>query len=123
MSGYVLIVDDDPLMQRLLKRALTERGYTVRVAVDGKQAMQYAETEPPILLITDCFLPKMDGVHLCKFLRTDARFRRLPMILISGTLEPEVLRLCKEFGIDAAFEKGGDTNQILAAAELLLKPA
>lgn len=121
MPASVLIVDDDPLMQRLLERALTDRGYAVRVAVDGQQAMQLAEAESPALLITDCFLPKMDGVHLCKFLRADPRFRRLPMILISGTLDPEVLELCKEFGINASFQKGEDTELILAAVDRLLQ--
>lgn len=121
MTPYILVVEDDPLMQRLLARALKDRGYASRVVADGKQAKQLIEQDPPQLLITDCFLPSMDGVHLCKFLRADPRFKRLPMILMSGQLEPEILALCGEFGIDASFEKGTNTDEIMAAVDRLLQ--
>lgn len=119
---HILIVDDDLLMQRTWSRALEAKGYLVQVVANGEHAMALVQQDPPDLLMTDCFLPKMDGIHLCKFLRADRRFRRLPMILISGQLDPEILSLCREFGIDASFEKGAQIDQVLAEIERLLHP-
>jgi diguanylate cyclase (GGDEF)-like protein len=65
----VLIVDDDPLILRILERWLTKAGYHVSQAKDGKMALQMAQEEPPHIVITDWEMPGMTGPELCHELR------------------------------------------------------
>ncbi|MBI4367224.1 MAG: response regulator [Deltaproteobacteria bacterium] len=120
MPWRILIVDDDPTIQAAFRRLFNDQGFVVEQVTDGHQAMQAIERDPPDLLLTDCFLPRMDGVHLCKFLRADPRFRTLPLILMSGRLDQELLDLCRSFGIDAAFEKTVPTDTLLREVQRLL---
>lgn len=120
MTDWILIVEDDPATQQLLEMLLQREGYSTRVVTDGATARAMVQKATPALLITDCFLPKMDGVHLCKFLRADKRFRHLPMVLISGALDPDLLELCRTFGIDAVFKKTSDMQDLVAEVRRLL---
>lgn len=65
----VLIVDDDPLILRLLERWLTKVGYPVRQAKDAATALQMVREEPPHIVITDWEMPGMTGPELCHQLR------------------------------------------------------
>ena len=65
----VLIVDDDPLILRLLERWLTKAGYPVRQAKDAETALQLIREEPPHIVITDWEMPGMTGPELCHRLR------------------------------------------------------
>lgn len=117
----ILIVDDNPGDLLLAERALKKQGYAVSTSQTGTEAKRLVEKDPPDLLLTDCFLPTLDGVHLCKFLRADPRFRTLPMILMSGSLEPELLQICRSFTIDAIYVKGEPFETLIAEIERLLK--
>jgi two-component system, cell cycle response regulator len=65
----VLLVDDDPAMLRLLSRWLEKAGYPVRVAVDGRAALDAIELECPDFLITDWEMPRLNGLELCRHVR------------------------------------------------------
>ncbi|MBI2346169.1 MAG: response regulator [Deltaproteobacteria bacterium] len=121
MARRIVLVDDDKDYSELIALLLERHGYAVVRVTDGKQAMQAVQTEPPDALITDCFLPRMDGVHLCKFLRADPKFRALPMLLMSGVLDNEILARCKEFGINAVYEKGTPLENLVKEVDRLFK--
>ncbi len=61
----VLLVDDDPVMLSLLSRWLTDAGYSVRTATDGRKALDAIELECPDFLITDWMMPHVNGMELC----------------------------------------------------------
>lgn len=80
----LLIVDDTPNNLRLLSSMLTEKGYKVRKAVDGKGALKAIEVAKPDLILLDIRMPEMDGYQVCQILKADARTQDIPVIFISA---------------------------------------
>lgn len=82
----VLVVDDDPVMMRLLQSTLQAEGVRVLMASDGEEALQLARGEHPALILLDKLLPGRDGLHVCRVLReeTDPRLCDIPVVMLSG---------------------------------------
>ncbi len=75
----VLIVDDDESQRFLCREVLTDEGYDVMVAIDGKEALEKVEQKLPDLVILDIVMPEMDGMEaMTRILR---KHRRIPVIL------------------------------------------
>src|SRR2546427_6024945 len=68
-GNFILVVDDEPQIRDLLKRFLSLRGYKVRVASDGQQALTMVEQEAPQLIVLDVYMPGINGVEVLRQLR------------------------------------------------------
>jgi CheY-like chemotaxis protein len=102
----VLIIEDDPQVCQLLRRAAEDAGYTVATAVNGRLGLQHAATFQPDVVITDIFMPETEGLETI----VDLRKQRpdLPIIAISGAAamgKSNVLELAKKLGAAEAFNK------------------
>lgn len=86
-SANVLIVDDTRANLRLLEDLLTEQGYHVRPAPNGRWALTAAQTTPPDLILLDIMMPEMDGYEVCRHLKADERTCEIPIIFISAVNE------------------------------------
>ncbi|HAX78688.1 MAG TPA: diguanylate cyclase [Cyanobacteria bacterium UBA11372] len=86
-SSDILVIDDSPTNLSLLTQMLSEQGYNVRVAPNGKLALQSALTNPPDLILLDIMMPSMDGYEICEELKADERTRDIPVIFLSGLNE------------------------------------
>jgi DNA-binding response OmpR family regulator len=75
----ILVVDDDLHIQRLYKEELTEEGYEIVVASNGKEAMDMFEKENPDLVTLDIRLPDVDGIHLLRQMKE--KRPKLPIIM------------------------------------------
>jgi CheY-like chemotaxis protein len=94
-----LLVDDDPQIRRALGWLLRNCGFTqVIEANDGQHALIALGQNRPNLIITDCQMPKMDGITLTRALRT--RGQQAPIIMISGQADPQVVELALEAGVN-----------------------
>ncbi|MGI0493053.1 response regulator [Alkalinema pantanalense CENA528] len=93
----ILVVDDTPTNLRLLMTLLTQRGYTVRPAVSGKQAIAAAQGLPPDLILLDISMPEMDGYEVCRYFKADARTQDIPIIFLSAA--SDVLDKVKGFEV------------------------
>lgn len=80
-KAQLLIVDDDPLVRRILVTRLPMAGYEVTVAEDGKQAVECFEACQPDLVVLDIMLPKLDGFAVCRRLRAESN---VPIIFLSA---------------------------------------
>jgi two-component system KDP operon response regulator KdpE len=77
----VLIVDDEPAMVRVLKAGLGARGYEVRTAITGQQAIDAVALEPPDVVMLDLGLPDFDGVEVCRRIRG---WSDVPIVVVSA---------------------------------------
>jgi two-component system KDP operon response regulator KdpE len=77
----ILVVDDEPAILRALTRALTARGYRVSQAVTGQSAIDMVAVDPPDAIVLDLRLPDIDGVEVCRRLRT---WSSVPIIVLSA---------------------------------------
>src|SRR5216110_3051897 len=120
-KSRVLVVDDEPQITRVLRTVLSSQGYQVRTAAEGESALANFKEWRPELVITDLYMPHMDGVELCKRIRA---MSNVPIIVLSvkGEERSKVEALdsgaddyvTKPFGIDelmarvrAALRRGG----------------
>ncbi|MGB7439963.1 MAG: adenylate/guanylate cyclase domain-containing protein [Coleofasciculaceae cyanobacterium] len=83
-KANILIVDDIPNNLRLLSIMLTEQGYEVGKALNGKRAISSAQAAPPDLILLDIKMPEMNGYKVCKCLKADERTRQIPVIFLSA---------------------------------------
>ena len=84
IKGMILIADDLKENLRILSSVLTEEGYQVRAALNGKIALESALSNPPDLILMDVIMPVMDGLEACRLLKTDPRTKDVPVIFVSA---------------------------------------
>ncbi|MCD6115713.1 response regulator [bacterium] len=80
----VLVVDDDPLVVKVLQDPLKRAGYDVEVASHGLEALQKVKEKRPDLIILDILMPLMDGFKVARFLKFDKRFKDIPIIVLTS---------------------------------------
>jgi len=101
----ILLVDDEPLVQRLYARAVGSMGFTPRFACDSAEALEAVEREPPALLMTDLNLGADSGLDLARTL-VARTMKRFPVMLCSGDDTVPIFVAGAEAGIDDFLVKG-----------------
>ena len=89
MPGRILIVDDDPNIQRLLTHALKQEGYSVIVAGDGLEGFRLWSLERPDLVLLDVMLPKRDGYEVAANIRAGEGAGHVPIIMLTAEKDVE----------------------------------
>lgn len=84
----VLLVDDDTNALAALKELVGQEGYRVRTASDGSDALQSALDDPPDVVISDCMMPRMDGLSLMREMKRSSRLASVPLVLVSALVTP-----------------------------------
>jgi len=84
-SGYLLIVEDDPDILKLLDTTLTFSGYRVITAHNGNEGLEVIQKEPPAIVITDIMMPELDGFGLVHRMRLNPETRDIPVVFITAT--------------------------------------
>ncbi len=88
MGDSVLAVDDDKLLLRLLEINLGKAGCRVLKAPDGATALRLAEEQKPDLILLDLMMPHMDGWEVMRRLKESEATRHIPVIVITGKVDP-----------------------------------
>ncbi|MCM1245689.1 MAG: chemotaxis protein [Roseburia sp.] len=111
----ILLAEDSPLLLEMLKKCLTRAGYTHLIPTsNGQEAWTTLDRmfneggkvgQDIACVITDIEMPQMDGHHLTKLIKTDARFEGLPVIIFSSLVNEEMKRKGEALGVDAQLSK------------------
>src|SRR5919109_1899659 len=96
-QDYLLIVEDDPDILKLLDATLTFKGYRVISAKNGKEGMEAIKVKRPAIVITDIMMPKLDGFGLVHRIRINPETRDIPVVFITATY---VTREDQEFALN-----------------------
>jgi len=96
----ILVVDDEPDILEILKYNLEKEGYVVLTASNGEESIEIAEKENPNLIILDIMMPKMDGVEVCRALRSKEQFNNTVITFLTARDQ--------DYSQIAALEIGGD---------------
>ena len=83
----ILVVDDDPMVASTVQRVLRPEGYDIEVALGGAQALEQARAHPPDLVVLDLMMPGIDGLEVCRQLRTGGNLPILMLTARSGTAD------------------------------------
>jgi DNA-binding response OmpR family regulator len=119
MEMRVLIIEDDKRVAELTKKALTNNGYIVDSAFDGEEGLSMGLKNNYDLIITDIILPKMDGVAICKALRTQNQDLPILMLTALGTTDDKVEGF--DSGADDYLVKPFEMRELLARIKVLIK--
>ena len=120
MATRILVVEDEPQMQQLLRVALGGRGYEVSVAADGASALQLAATTRPDLIILDLSLPVLDGLEVCRRIRT---WSRVPILVLSAREGDRDKVEALDLGADDYLTKPFSMDELLARLRVALRHA
>jgi two-component system chemotaxis sensor kinase CheA len=117
----ILVVDDSVTTRVLEKNILEGSGYKVTLAVDGRDALEKAREKEFDLVVSDVQMPRMGGFELTEQLRSEERFRDLPVILVTSLDSEEDKKKGIEAGADAYITKGAfEQGSLLATIKQLL---
>lgn len=113
----ILVVDDDPAVQRVLVQALELEGHRVTTADDGEQALSAIATELPDIVVLDVMMPKVHGFEVLRRIREDERTRTLPVILLTAKSATEDVWEGWSRGVDYYMTKPFDIEELLRFLE------
>lgn len=114
MAARILIIEDNSDFLDLLGYTLTAAGYTLLTAKTGKEGLEMARREQPDLILTDLMLPLLNGYEICSMLKQDARYQRIPIMMLSATkVQEQDERLAKDCGADLFVLKSIEPKELL----------
>ena len=119
--AHILVIDDDSSLRKLIRRVLESAGHEVDEASNGRIALDMQRKNPTELIITDIFMPEMEGTEF--IMNMSDEFPKVKVIAISGAgniEDVDFLELAKNLGALKTFQKPFKQAELLAAVEELL---
>ncbi|PYS98567.1 MAG: hypothetical protein DMF63_15330 [Acidobacteria bacterium] len=111
--GIILIADDDPAILWLVRTIVEGEGFRAVTAMDGKEAYRILKSESTIITaIVDIMMPYIKGTDLVKFMRTDERFKKVPVIMMTAEQSPTLASQSFEAGAVAFLPKPFTNTQL-----------
>jgi len=121
-QGYLLIVEDDPDIRKLLNTTFMFKGYRVITAQNGKEALEIIQRERPRIVIADIMMPQLDGFGLVHRLRINPETRDVPVVFISATyVSSEDKDFALKIGVTRFIQKPVDLDKLLKTISELLE--
>ena len=118
----ILVVDDDPVILRLIEVNLDLEGFDVETADRGEDAIAMARDTSPDLIILDLMMPEMSGWELAERLQSDDKAKGIPLVFLSARTQDEDRRRGEELGVAGYVTKPFDPADLIATIRKLAKP-
>ena len=123
MSTRILIVEDDPDIAQLVAHYLAKAGFTTERISSGRDALASIAAKPPDLVILDLMLPQVDGLEVCRAVRSDKHTAAVPIIMLTARGEESERIVGLELGADDYLAKPFSPNELVARVRALLRRA
>ena len=117
----ILIVDDDPILRRVLQNSLEQKGYQVISVGSGSEALAQFERDIPDLVVSDVSMPEMNGFEFCRQLRSQPSGKLIPFIFLSAMGEVNDRIQGHTIGADSYLTKPFEMKELLANIEALIE--
>jgi CheY-like chemotaxis protein len=117
--GRVLVVEDDPSVQKALKHLFEVEGYAVEVHGNGQSALESFHAFPPAIIVLDLRLPKLSGRNLCKEVKAESP--TLPIVVLSAASDVSDKVVLLELGADDYVTKPFSPRELLARVRVALR--
>jgi DNA-binding response OmpR family regulator len=118
-TGRILVVEDDPAVQKALRRLFETEGYTVETQSDGRAALDSFQASAPAAIVLDLRLPKVSGGDVCKEIKAVAP--TVPIVVLSATSDVSDKVLLLELGADDYVTKPFSPRELLARVRAALR--
>ncbi len=118
----VMIVDGDPYVRELAGHFLAEVGYEVEFALNGYEALDRCRESPPAVLLADIIIPKLDGLTLCRLLKSDPVTQNIRVIIFSEIFALNQAQNAEKTKADSYLSKPLEKKRLLDAVAEMIEP-
>ena len=125
-SGHLLVAEDDLVVQLVVKKLLTEAGYTLDIVDDGVELLSALGSRHYDLILVDCLMPRMDGFEATRAIRKSNSPEingKIPVIAMTGLTDEEDQVRCLDAGMDGIVNKPLDSQSLLGVIQQFLGDA
>ncbi len=123
MSYYIYIVDDEPDILELVDLNLTKAGFLTETFERAEPMLRALAQKAPDLLILDLMLPDADGLELCKQIRSQDKYKKLPIVMLTARVELDDRIKGLDYGADDYITKPFAPNELIARINAVLRRA
>ena len=121
LNADIMLAGDSAEDHYMLVQILNDKGYKVRRETSADAALAAVKIKKPDLIILDLMLPKMDGYKICRMLKFDEKYKKIPIIMFTARAQDKDKKLGQEVGADAYITKPFDSKDLLDKISALLK--
>jgi two-component system alkaline phosphatase synthesis response regulator PhoP len=121
MPMRILIVEDDPDIAELVGRYLDKAGFITEPVASGREALVAIAARPPGLVVLDLMLPHVDGLEVCRVIRSNEATAAIPIIMLTARAEESERIVGLELGADDYLAKPFSPNELVARVRALLR--
>ncbi len=122
MSKMILIVDDEEDILFILKSVLSRKGYRVKEAYSGEEAIETLKKEKPDLIFMDIMMPGIDGWDAARHIKTDPTTKGIPLSMLSVKSDPEDRKRSRDYAMaDDHLSKPIDFNALISTVDSLIE--
>jgi CheY-like chemotaxis protein len=123
MTQVILVVEDDPMMQRMALKVLVSRGYRCEVAGNGREAIAMAERLRPTLILMDLSLPEINGWDAARTLKANPELASIPIIATTAHAMVGDRESALEAGCDDCLTKPYEIEELITMVARFIGPA
>ena len=120
-KSYLLVIDDEPALAKVLQMRLEIEGFEVEVAYDGAEAMTMIASRAPDLVVCDLMMPVMDGLEFTRAMKGDPGLRSIPILILTALKSAKQTAELEKAGADAFANKPYDGKELSARIRQLLQ--
>lgn len=121
MQKNILVVNDSDTTNFILCKALLNNGYSAESVINGKEALNILKDRHFDMIITDLYMPVMDGIEMTKIIRSKENLKGIPIIFISGAADIDKVKEAKEAGSSAWIPVPFDLQKFLTTINRFLR--
>ena len=121
MTVHVLVIEDDPDIQELIRVNLVAEGCRVTIAANGLEGLDSARNAVPDLVLLDLMLPEVDGLEVCRQLKADSRTQGVPIVMLTARTEDIDIVTGLELGADDYVTKPFSSKILIARIRAVLR--
>jgi DNA-binding response OmpR family regulator len=121
MNDVVAILDDEADIVELVSLHLKKNGFKTKEFFNAKTLLKFLETEIPQLLVLDLMLPDLDGIEVCKFIKSNNRLKNIPIIMLTAKQDETDKIVGLELGADDYVTKPFSPKELVARVKVVLR--
>ncbi len=115
----ILVVDDDPVQNKLLESRLAQNGYAVKISNDAADGLQMAMNTQPHCIILDVMMPIINGYNFCHLLKSQEKHKNIAVILLTSRDKMEDVEIGLQMGADAYLMKPVNMDELLRTIKVV----
>lgn len=120
-KAHVLVVEDEQDILELVRYNLSKEGYEVTCAACGEDGLSSARSKLPDLIVLDLMLPGLDGLEVCRLLKTDQKTRHIPIVILTARTDESDIVAGLELGADDYITKPFSPRVLVARVRAVLR--